>query len=338
MRMINNPAVTWCKGYKNALLMHLHDEKVQSVPQSVLEVIEYIADSQSTNYQDVLIRFSEHADVVKGYLDFLLQKKWLLEVPDFVEYQPISIKPSAILKIRNFYLEVCDSTSLDWFEDIARWLRKHRATHSLIVRLYDESEKTQSNASNIIKCARHLGYNQCGILFSQHIENKNAYDGMSDNLDFFLAQQNDAHKTHIHGVEVIKLTKDIVHKGSHLQSNLYSCRHNKLGTYRADNIFIDKNKAIYPHPFDLYFFGKANNSSYLSQVIDSPKAHSYFFMSKDKIDKCRICEYRLSCTNSLWNRQDKHILSSAPNNCTYDPVQGLWHDMPVTNTACNLEA
>ncbi|WP_442792714.1 hypothetical protein [Pseudoalteromonas sp. T1lg23B] len=336
--MIISPAVTWCKGYKNALLMHLHDEKVQSVPLSVLEVIEYIAHCQSTNYQDVLIRFSEHADVVKGYLDFLLQKQWLLEVPDFVDYQPISIEPSAILKTRNFYLEVSDNTSLSWFEDIALWLRKHRATHSLIISLSDESEKTQSVASDIIKRARNLGYNQCGILLSQHIKNENIYDGMSGDLDFFLAQQNAASSTHINHVEVITLTKDIVHKGSHLQSNLYSCRHNKLGTYRADNIFIDKNKAIYPHPFDLYLLGRAKNSLNLSQVINGPKAHSYFFMSKDKIDKCRICEYRLSCTNSLWNRQDKDVLSSAPKNCTYDPIVGVWHDTPVTNTAYKLEA
>ncbi|MCF6434117.1 hypothetical protein [Pseudoalteromonas sp. MMG022] len=336
MKIIINPAVTWCKGYKKALLMHLHDEKVQSVPLSVIEVIEYIATCKKTNYQDILIRFSAHADVVKSYLDFLRHNKWLLEVPSFVAYQPISIEPSPVLKTRNFYIEISENTRLDWFENIAKWLRKHRATHSLIVSFANDSKQAYENASDIFNSAKRHGFNQCGILLPKHLKNENVYFGIRHNLDFFLAQPNSDYKTEINGVEVITLPNDIVHKGSHLQSNLYSCRHNKLGTYRADNIFINKNKYVYPHPFDLYLFGKAENSFDLSNVINSPKAKSYFSMSKDKIDKCRICEYRLSCTNSLWNRQDKDILSSAPNNCTYDPTEGIWHDTTVTNTTCKL--
>lgn len=331
VKIIISPAVTWCMGYKNGLLMHLHKEKVQSVPLAVIQVIEHIDSTSSVAYQSILAHFDKHADTVKEYLDFLLYNSWLLEVPEFVEYRAIDIKPIPIRKIRNLYLEVNEHTELEWFESIAIFMREKRATYCLILKYFDFCEKTQVRVFGIIKVAKKLGFNQVGILIDEDHRDTTVFGRVARNVDFFLANSESFSQNEISNTVVKLLPPDIVHKGSHLQSSIYSSRHNRAFTYRSDNLFIDKKYHVFPHPFDLFHLGEANSITELKSALDGEKANLYVSMSKSKVDKCNICEYRLSCTNSLWNRENASILNSAPRNCTYDPENGVWHSHPVDN-------
>jgi len=60
-------------------------------------------------------------------------------------------------------------------------------------------------------------------------------------------------------------------------------------------------------------------------IID--EIEKYWYLTKDKVDKCKICELRYSCPDcrEIAYESSGNLYASNPN-CLYNPETGVWRD------------
>lgn len=62
----------------------------------------------------------------------------------------------------------------------------------------------------------------------------------------------------------------------------------------------------------------------LMEITQSKRCYDVWHHTRDKIDKCKDCEFRYACLNPYSFRAKTSDLSSEPLNCNYDPYSGRW--------------
>ncbi|ELR73132.1 Radical SAM domain protein [Fulvivirga imtechensis AK7] len=90
-------------------------------------------------------------------------------------------------------------------------------------------------------------------------------------------------------------------------------------------IAIDVNGEIKNCPSMTKSFGNINKDT-LQEVYSQSTFKELWNVTKDQIDGCKVCEFRLVCSDCrafLENPQNKH---SKPLKCGYDPYTGKWHE------------
>ena len=65
----------------------------------------------------------------------------------------------------------------------------------------------------------------------------------------------------------------------------------------------------------------------LAEVVGSERTQNYWSVGKDQREKCRDCEFRYACPNTVASRSDVADLSSAPMNCAYELETGRWGEL-----------
>ena len=94
--------------------------------------------------------------------------------------------------------------------------------------------------------------------------------------------------------------------------------HNCFGS----KIYIDTDLDIYPCAMERRFtLGNLNKKS-LNEII---KPNEVSRLNKDKVDGCKVCEYRYACHDCRPDSLSDNIYAK-PWNCTYDPYKGVWED------------
>jgi len=58
------------------------------------------------------------------------------------------------------------------------------------------------------------------------------------------------------------------------------------------------------------------------------KIQSYWYLTKDKVEKCKECELRYFCIDcrELAQRESNGNVYASNPNCKYDPNTGVWQD------------
>lgn len=87
-------------------------------------------------------------------------------------------------------------------------------------------------------------------------------------------------------------------------------------------LHVGRNGDVFPDPYEADVRVGHISSLNLDQVLDS-SAH-YWGSTKDHRAKCRGCEYRFACPNTIAARSDRADFHSAPKNCSYHPAKGVW--------------
>ncbi len=85
------------------------------------------------------------------------------------------------------------------------------------------------------------------------------------------------------------------------------------------NIYIASNLTVYPCVMERrHNYGNLHTKRLSNMLNDDLR-----FLSKDKIDVCKDCEYRYSCSDCRPDSNGKGI-HEKPWYCTYDPYSGTW--------------
>lgn len=88
---------------------------------------------------------------------------------------------------------------------------------------------------------------------------------------------------------------------------------------------IDKDGNIMNCPSMKNQYGNINEVS-IKEVIKKEEFQKYWFINKDQISICKICEFRYNCTDCRAFLQDPDDLYSKPLKCGYNPYIGKWED------------
>jgi hypothetical protein len=64
----------------------------------------------------------------------------------------------------------------------------------------------------------------------------------------------------------------------------------------------------------------------IASVLNSAAFQQYWFIHKDQINICKVCEFRYNCTDCRAFLQDPADLYSKPLKCGYDPYTGKWEE------------
>ena len=101
-------------------------------------------------------------------------------------------------------------------------------------------------------------------------------------------------------------------------------------------IAIDKEGNIKNCPSMNIQYGNINNIS-IKEVVETEDFQKLWFINKDQISVCKVCEYRYNCTDCRAFLMDPDNLYSKPLKCGYNPFTGKWEDWSK-NSLKNKEA
>jgi SPASM domain peptide maturase of grasp-with-spasm system len=90
-------------------------------------------------------------------------------------------------------------------------------------------------------------------------------------------------------------------------------------------ITIDKEGNIKNCPSMKKNYGNIRNIS-IKEVIETEDFQKLWFINKDQISVCKVCEYRYNCTDCRAFLVDQDNLYSKPLKCGYNPFTGKWED------------
>jgi SPASM domain peptide maturase of grasp-with-spasm system len=72
-------------------------------------------------------------------------------------------------------------------------------------------------------------------------------------------------------------------------------------------------------------FGNLLKDSILT-IVKKKEFQKLWHINKDKINICKVCEYRYSCTDCRAFIEEPDNNLSKPLKCGYDPYKGVWLD------------
>lgn len=104
--------------------------------------------------------------------------------------------------------------------------------------------------------------------------------------------------------------------------------HNQLKTRNGcldRKISIDRYGNIKNCPSMKKEFGNIRDIS-IKDVIQMESFKKYWFINKDQISICKVCEFRYNCTDCRAFLQDPDDIYSKPLKCGYDPSTCKWED------------
>lgn len=76
-------------------------------------------------------------------------------------------------------------------------------------------------------------------------------------------------------------------------------------------------------------YGNVSNVS-IKAIIQNEEFKKFWFIHKDQIDICRVCEFRYNCTDCRAFLQDPNDIYSKPLKCGYDPYTNRWEEWSVS--------
>ena len=90
-------------------------------------------------------------------------------------------------------------------------------------------------------------------------------------------------------------------------------------------VSIDKNGEIRNCPSMMNSFGNITKTT-LRQAIGHPEFKKYWNISKDKVEDCKVCEFRHICTDCRAYLEEPENIYSKPLKCGYSPHTTVWED------------
>lgn len=116
-----------------------------------------------------------------------------------------------------------------------------------------------------------------------------------------------------------------------ISPNLFKCdlmtfTRLKAGSIHNNHLHISPNGNAYLWMLETHHcLGEVKGIEDLRNLINSSELSDAWHMSKDKIRKCKMCEFRYACENSYTYRSESSEIDSPPDNCSYSPSEGVWY-------------
>lgn len=136
------------------------------------------------------------------------------------------------------------------------------------------------------------------------------------------------------GIQVDHVKKDqnkcsrlaVIRKGDILKTDSAFYNYSRIfNNCWGRSIAITKDEIIRPC---IYSEIKICNLDQLKSLGIIDKIEKYWYLSKDKVEKCKVCELRYSCFDcreTAWIKSNGNLYAKNPY-CNYDPETGVWKE------------
>ena len=215
-------------------------------------------------------------------------------------------------------------------EEWADYIAKHNIHVGVSVYSYDDSSHDsvtkcigsheRTNQAINMLYARNIKYRVCNVLM------KDVQVGVRNTEKYSLSEEKDI--VRMSGrASFSLLTRELLRKKL-ITQNTFKKPLNKYFTMRiisghncfGKRIYISVDKKIYPCPMERRICHGTIEKKQL------PLESTILNFNKDKIDKCKECEYRYTCFDCRPNSLDGELYEQ-PWYCTYNPSKGEWADV-----------
>ncbi|MFT3749702.1 MAG: grasp-with-spasm system SPASM domain peptide maturase [Agriterribacter sp.] len=152
------------------------------------------------------------------------------------------------------------------------------------------------------------------------------------------------HKLVLHGsfkdeqIEIIPGAKILVHTQKVIDSQSH-CGIVELGLFTSNlpffseskkfnsclnrKVSVDKEGQLCNCPSTQKRFGHVSDTA-IKDILNEKEFFSLWNINKDKIEDCKICEYRYMCQDCRAYLKDRSNVYSKPLKCNYNPYEGKW--------------
>ena len=325
------------EGATRALLCDLDRRKMKLLPLSLVTFTKSLSEGESVG--EVLNKYErEEKEILQQYLEYLTDNEYGFfcdkkEFKAFIDvnedFEIPKMISNAIVELENFDKEyiTCVFEELDKVGCEAVQI----ACYFSLTKNEVDNLFTISNNSNVENIEIITSYNQSYatkfFIDLNGVKNKLTYlqiynypfDSLPEleNILFKI----DITKDNISSFTncgVISVNHFNVHRYSFLESKNYnSCLYKKIS--------IDPKGNIKNCPAFAKGFGNINSKK-LKDIISTQAFTSLWKINKDKIEGCKICEFRHVCTDCRAFLENPKNVFSKPLKCGYDPLKGEWYE------------
>jgi SPASM domain peptide maturase of grasp-with-spasm system len=282
----------------------------------------------------------EHHDILKDYFEFLLEKELVFElsnISDLDNFPPLNLDWNYPSSISNAIIDVSKDYNHDYSLEFAQ-LEDLGCRH-LQIRFYRTPSIDELELISDLIYGNNFISIQC--LFPYDIAILNTIrDIIDNNIKFSSIILYGAPFDKIiydsggYGVGTILSTMDNIFDESNC-----GCIHHKYFSVNIENftesmsyntclnrkIAIDKNGYIKNCPSMQKSYGHVDNTT-ISDVLKNLKFKALWEINKNRIEKCKDCEFRYICTDCRAYTENPNDIYSAPLKCGYNPYKGEWDD------------
>ncbi|MDP1843750.1 MAG: grasp-with-spasm system SPASM domain peptide maturase [Sediminibacterium sp.] len=332
LTLFNNTKIT--KGSKRSLICDTYKQVYFVMPNSVI----YFLDSLNNNSIESLIRkFPENEKVINDYINFFISNKL-----GFLTHEKLKnqfVKPNddfeSTSTITNSIIEVSKLTK-PYLKRILFQLFELGCCHIELRFLLKFSNADIQILKKILILFPQISFQIIGLAnINIHIKvwdtllkgNKNfasllLFNFNTDLLNrnncpdkFFFSESTSFSRKNCGLIESGYFTINENHFNESLSFN--SCLNKKISIDEFGDV---KNCPSMSHSFGNIF--KLN----LLEIVQKKEFLKYWYIKKDNIEVCNICEFRNICTDCRAYLQTPSNIFSKPLKCGYDPTTAVWND------------
>lgn len=336
------------KGATRSTICDLQRNKFHLIPNSLVELFDNnnvldFTKLQKTYSKEDMLTIMEYIDFLKEH-DFIFSctKK---EIKNFIDL-PLSFDYPSI--ISNVIIDY-DKTSKHQIDEIINKILIPTGCRHIQIRCYDEvsfdflkniilhvNNSFLKSIELIIKNSNEIKLEQLCLWAEENKKIKS--------IVVHSSEENKIIQSEIFGFGIVAKVKQEVHSETHcgiinhhyfnseiisfterLQYN--SCLNRKLS--------IDKKGNIKNCPSMKEIFGNIATFE-IEKVLNNQHFKKYWDISKDKIQTCKICEFRQVCTDCRAYLEEPDNIHSKPLKCGYDPYTNEWKNWYENLTKKNI--
>lgn len=331
------PNIEFVKGATRSLVYDIPRGSLQFIPNDLYDFrLKY-------NKKEVRMIYSENPndkEIIKEYIDFLIQKEYAF-IGSFDDTNLIEDSFSKSYKTTNFINHAIIEYSNFNLENLNKILFELESVGCNVVQVISykqkiDIDKLESFVENISKSA-YITNIEFVIPYEKSItkESLDKLFRMNLKIDKVVVHNSPINDTvdYLNGSTLIFNTKKIksskscgiISKEYFSLNTLQYTESHKYNSCLHQKVSINMEGKIQNCPALKESYGNIETSS-LKEIVSNQKFQRLWNIHKDKIETCKICEFRHVCTDCRAFIEAPDNLYSKPLKCGYDPKTNKWSD------------
>jgi len=332
-RISNNIQLT--RGYNRSIILSFSNNSYEFIPNELYEIL--LKFNGKKRIIDIINeKGNNDKETLLEYFDFLKNNRFIIITDNDEKFNnliPLKTGFNLPYKISNCVVEINSSPVNNLLVD--RLLESNLSSLSIFINM--ELSEIQAiydflrffNNSNIIYIELHLKYfsNLTEVVISQLFKIQYrllkvlVYESPKDELTFEKTYKENLvlwtkTKMHIENCGIVNPFYYAINKQFYFESlNHNTCLNRK--------VCIDVKGEIKNCPSISKSYGNIKNTT-LAEAIEKHGFKDLWFINKDKIDVCKVCEFRHICTDCRAFIKDPENIYSQPAKCPYNPYIAKW--------------
>jgi SPASM domain peptide maturase of grasp-with-spasm system len=298
-------------------------------------LVDFIDECNKYSYNDILKKFNKQKDIIQEYADFLLENEYCFFTSESTSFPKMKLDWNFPSQISNAIVDINNLNNI-YIEELIKQLDDINCFH---LQLRFLRKISTNDLLAVLECTKKFNFRTINlVLDSFSINNENTFiDNICkyDNIYEIIIYNSDIENrqqlsTKLMG-EIKKIKENILSKNEcgkikkkYFSPNILSISESQChNTCLNRKIGIDTNGEIKNCPSCSKSYGNIKNTT-LAEAIEKPGFKDLWYITKDKIDVCKDCEFRHICTDCRVYIKDPDNIYSQPSKCTYNPYIAKW--------------